>query len=263
MKILITGAARVIGAATASELSARGHEVVASARDVRLLDDLNVAMKISLDVTDDASVERAVKECGDIDALVNNAALPGGGPLETMPLDSFRALLETNVVGPLRLIQALTPQWRRREHGVVVNVSSVEGRVAGPLSGGYAASKFALEGLSETLKYELGHFGIRVVLIEPGFIAPGMKSENHVENRPSEYAELYEQWEGIDATLTGEAGRTQPEVVARAIADAIENADTPLRVPVGADAEMVLDVRRSMDDAQFEATMRGVLGLTW
>jgi NAD(P)-dependent dehydrogenase (short-subunit alcohol dehydrogenase family) len=230
---------------------------------VSLLDDLDVAAKISLDVTDGASVERAVATCGDIDALVNNAALPGGGPLETMSLESFRALFETNVVGPLRLIQAFVPQWRRRQQGVIVNVSSVEGRVAGPLSGGYSASKFALEGMSETLKYELGHFGIRVVVIEPGFIAPGMKIENHIENRPSEYADLYQQWEGIDATLTGEGGRTQPEVVARAIADAIENAESPLRVPVGADAEMVLGVRRTLDDADFEATMRGVLGLTW
>ncbi len=263
MKILITGAGRAIGAATASELSQRGHDVIASARDVSLLNDLNVVAKISLDVTDTASVEQALATSGDIDALVNNAALPGGGPLETMSLERLRALFETNVVGPLRLIQALTPQWRRRQHGIVVNVSSVEGRVAGPLSGGYAASKFALEGLSETLKYELGHFGIRVVLIEPGFISPGMKSENHVENRPSEYADLYEQWEGIDKTLTGENGRTPPDVVARAIADAIENADTPFRVPVGADAEMVLGMRRTKDDAQFEATMRGVLGLTW
>lgn len=94
--------------------------------------------------------------------------------------------------------------------------------MAGPLSGGYSASTFALEGLSETLKYELGHFGIRVVLIGPGFIAPGMTSENYIESRPSEYADLYEQWEGIDATLTREGGRTQPEVVARGIADAIK-----------------------------------------
>jgi NADP-dependent 3-hydroxy acid dehydrogenase YdfG len=99
MKMPITGAGRPIGAATASELSARVHEVIASARDVSLLDILNVAAKISLDVTDGASVERTVATCGDIDALVNNAALPGGGPLETMSLEAERVRRSLRTVG--------------------------------------------------------------------------------------------------------------------------------------------------------------------
>jgi len=143
-----------------------------------------------------------------------------------------------------------------------VHVSSIQGRVATPLEGAYAASKYALEAISETLHYELGHFGIRVVIVQPGYIAPGMKpAERH--DGPAEYAELWRQWDGTDAKVTGPAGRPGPEIVAIAIANAFENPDTPLRVPVGVDAETILRTRADLDDATFEATMRQVIDLTW
>jgi NAD(P)-dependent dehydrogenase (short-subunit alcohol dehydrogenase family) len=145
---------------------------------------------------------------------------------------------------------------------VLVNISSVQGRIGTPLEGAYAASKHALEALSETLHFELSHFGLRVVIIEPGYIAPGMKhSRDHVG--PDVYAELHAQWDGNDAKLTGPAGRPSPEVVGRAVADALEDPTTPLRVEVGADAAMVLDLRRTLSDQEFEATMRRALDLTW
>ena len=143
-----------------------------------------------------------------------------------------------------------------------VNVSSVQGRVATPLEGAYSASKYALEALSETMHYELAHFGIRVVIIEPGYIAPGMK-EAPAHDGPPEYARLWEEWSGTDAKVTGPSGRPGPELVAVAIADALENPETPLRVPVGSDAEMVLGARRHFDDAAFEAAMRKTLDFTW
>jgi NAD(P)-dependent dehydrogenase (short-subunit alcohol dehydrogenase family) len=262
MRILITGSARAIGAATASELARAGHEVIATARDASLLSGLDVAQRLSLDVSDEASVHRALARAGELDAIVNNAAISGKGPLESFPIARLQSMFETNTFGPLRLIQHVLPQWRSRGSGVVVNVSSVQGRVATPLEGPYSASKHALEAMSETLHYELGHFGIRVVIIEPGYIAPGMKPADDVAGS-ADYRQLWEQWEGTDAKVTGPRGRTRPEVAAEAIRAAIEDPSTPLRVPVGDDAVTVLAARDQLDDAAFESAMRQTLGLTW
>jgi len=262
MRVLVTGSARAIGATTVNILTARGHDVIATARNASMLADLDCAMRLSLDVRDDASVAAAVEAAGPIDAIVNNAAISESGPLETFPLERLRDMIETNTIGALNMIQHVAPAWRERGSGVVVNISSVQGRVSIPLSGPYGMTKFAMEAMSETLHYELGHFGIRIVLIEPGYIAPGMKAAD-AHPGAAAYNELRRQWDGTDATLTGPAGRPGPELVANAIADAIENVDTPMRVRVGADAEMVLSVRSQLDDAAFEATMRQALGLTW
>jgi NAD(P)-dependent dehydrogenase (short-subunit alcohol dehydrogenase family) len=142
------------------------------------------------------------------------------------------------------------------------HVSSVQGKVGTPLEGPYAASKHALEALSETLHFELGHFGIRVVIVEPGYIAPGMKHEDEHPGPPI-YADLHDQWKGTVTALTGPGGRPGPELVGIAVAEALEDPDKPLRVEVGEDASVVLRLRRTLDDAAFEATMREALGLTW
>jgi NAD(P)-dependent dehydrogenase (short-subunit alcohol dehydrogenase family) len=262
MRVLVTGAGRAIGAATVQELVDRGHEVIATARNVSLLNEADATIRLPLDVTDEASVAAALDAAGPLDAVVNNAAVNGDGPLESFPLDQLRAVIETNTIGALRVIQHLVPGWRVRGHGVIINVSSVQGRVSSPLGGPYSASKFALEALSESLHFELGHFGIRTVIIQPGYIAPGMKSGiEHMGD--AAYDELRAQWEGTDDKVTGPEGRPGPELVARAIADAIEDPATPLRVPVGEDAKLILGTRQQLDDATFEATMRQVLNLTW
>src|SRR5277367_6054316 len=196
MRVLVTGAARAIGRATVEVLAGRGHEVVATARNPELLEGLPATRFLELDVRDIESVHAAVAAAGELDAVVNNAGLPGTGPLETYPIDSFSRVLDVNTLGPLRLAQAVVPQWRARGSGVLVNVSSVQGKIGTPLEGPYAASKHALEALSETLHYELGHFGIRVVIIEPGYIAPGMKHTGGHQG-PEVYRALYEQWDGI------------------------------------------------------------------
>ena len=262
MRVLVTGAARAIGRATVEVLAARGHEVVATARDVTLLAVLPAAKVLPLDVSDPESVRSAVSEAGELDAVVNNAGLTGSGPLETFPLDSFIRVLDVNTVGPLRMAQAVVPSWRERGSGVLVNISSVQGKIGTPLEGAYAASKHALEALSETLYFELGHFGIRVVIVEPGYVAPGMKhADDH--GGPAVYTDLHAQWGGTVATLTGPEGRLGPEVVGTAVADALEDPSTPLRVEVGKDAALVLQLRRTLGDTEFEATMREALGLTW
>jgi NAD(P)-dependent dehydrogenase (short-subunit alcohol dehydrogenase family) len=262
MRALITGAARAIGAATARVLLEHGCEVVATARQPELLEDVPATLRLALDVTSDTSVEACLAAAGELDVLINNAAIAEAGPLERYPLERFRACLETNTVGPLRLVQAVVPGMRERGRGTIVNVSSVNGRVSAPLEGAYAASKFALEALSETLHYELGHFGIRVVLIEPGYIAPGMKASPQW-GLEAPYDDLAQQWWGTDSKLLGEEGRPPPEVVGEAIWQSITTDQPRLRWPVGADAELILATRAQLDDAAFEDVMRRTLDLTW
>jgi NAD(P)-dependent dehydrogenase (short-subunit alcohol dehydrogenase family) len=262
VRVLITGAARAIGRATVEVLAERGHEVVATARDVALLEGLPAALVLPLDVRDTASVQVAVAQAGELDAVVNNAALSGAGPMEDFPLDRLQQVMDTNTYGALRIIQGVAPAWRDRGSGVIVNVSSVQGRVSTPLEGAYGASKYALEALSETMHYELGHFGIRVVIVQPGYVAPGMKASPRHDG-PAAYQQLWDEWLGTDAKLNGPDGRPGSELVGVAIADAIENPDTPLRVPVGDDAKMIFGARKHFDDADFEDAMRKTLDFTW
>lgn len=262
-RVLITGCSSGFGRATAVELKKRGFEVVASARRPESLEDLDVDARLALDVTDNASVAAAVSEAGSIDVLVNNAGIGVSGPVELVPLAEVRRLLETNFFGAVRMMQAVLPQMRERGAGVIVNVSSVSGKVAAPLSGFYAASKFALEAVSEAMYFEMGHFGIRTVVIEPGYFQTNISDSGvryGVDDPP--FLELAEATEKMTAAL-GRGEAPGPEVVALAIADAIESPDAALRIPVGTDAEMVLGARASMDDATFESTMRQVLKLDW
>ena len=260
LRVLITGAARGIGMATAQVLANRGHSVVAT--DISALSGTEGIQAHVLDVTSDDSVARCLEAVGPLDAIVNNAGIFGQGPVESYPLDRIRQVFETNTLGALRVIQAVLPAWRKRRSGVIVNVSSVSGRVSAPLEAAYSASKFALEAFTESLHVEVRHFGIRCVLIEPGNTATGIKAiEPH--KGPADYAGLWEQWAGADTKMTGLSGRPGPEVVALAIASAIEDPATPLRVPVGQDAEMILGLRRSLDDQAFEDAMRKAVGLTW
>jgi NAD(P)-dependent dehydrogenase (short-subunit alcohol dehydrogenase family) len=261
-RILVTGCSTGIGRATAIELSKRGHEVVATARRVESIEELDVAARLPLDVDDDASVVRAVAEAGDLDALVNNAGFGISGPVEQVPVADARAIMETNYLGVVRMLQAALPAMRARGSGVIVNVSSIAGRVAPPLGGFYSASKFALEGLTEALHYEVGHFGIRVRLVEPGMFATEFQAKEYSFQVAPPYDELEREWEKARGAFGGPTP-PGPEPVAAVIADAIESDEPRLRWPVGDDAEMVLGVRESSTDEEFEAAMRGVLGLEW
>lgn len=263
-RALITGCSTGIGRATAVALTARGHEVVATARRLSALDGLDVADRLELDVDDDASVAAAVAAAGEVDVLVNNAGWEAGGPVERVPIDAAKAMFETNVFGVVRMVQAVAPAMRERGAGTIVNVTSMAGRVAAPLNGFYSASKFAAEALSESLHYELGHFGIRIVIIEPGEIATNFGDNvRRFGEDTAPWDELRAQWDESFGVLGGGEPAPGPELVATAIADAIEAEDPPLRIPVGTDAELIAAVRATNDDAAFEATMRATLGLTW
>jgi NAD(P)-dependent dehydrogenase (short-subunit alcohol dehydrogenase family) len=263
-RVLITGCSTGFGRASAIELTKRGHEVVATARRVETLADLDVAATLALDVDEDSSVAAAVDAAGAIDVLVNNAGFGLVGPIESVPIDDVRRMFETNVLGAARMIQAVMPAMRARGSGVIVNVTSLAGRATGPLGGYYAATKHALEAISECLHYEAAHFGIRVAIVEPGYFATefqGKEPRFALDGPP--YDELDRQWATAMERLRGGGEALGPEPVAQVIADAVEGTENKLRWPVGADADLVLGARTTMDDATFEATMRGVLELTW
>jgi short-subunit dehydrogenase len=263
-RALVTGCSTGIGRATAVELTKRGFEVVATARRPETLKDLDVTAMLALDVDSDDSVASAVAAAGPIDVLVNNAGFGVVGPVESVPLADVKRMFETNVFGVIRMIQAVLPQMRERGSGTIVNVTSLAGRVAPPFDGFYSATKFGVEGLSEALHYEVGHFGIRIILIEPGVFETSFgDNATHVGMEGGAYDELATQWEASRDKLPENDVSAGPETVAAAIADAIEAKEHVLRHPVGADAELVTTVRAQLDDATFEATMRETLGLTW
>jgi NADP-dependent 3-hydroxy acid dehydrogenase YdfG len=181
LQILITGASSGIGRAAAIELAGRGHRVFASARRIAALEELAAAhpgiVAVPLDVTDDASVDTAVRAVDELtsghglDVLVNNAGYALGGPVEALSGEAVEHQFQTNVFGLLRVTRAFLPSMRARRAGRVINLSSVVGRVAFPGMGVYGATKFAVEALSDALRMELAGFNIFVSLIEPGFVA--------------------------------------------------------------------------------------------
>ncbi len=273
--VLITGSNSGIGRAAAELLASRGYHVLATMRNLDKGRDLAEAAEkngwdltlVPLDVCKDDSVREAFRQAGEVDVLINNAGFEVFGPLEEMAVGDIADQFDTNVYGPLRCINAVLPAMRQRGSGVIINVSSVGGRVASPLTGLYSASKFALEALSESLHYEVGHFGIRVHIVEPGGIETAFQENRRLVgvgagDETSPYRPLIGQWEQAATRLQGEGGRTQPVAVAEAILEAIEKGDK-LRYPVGPDAQMVLMARKQMDDETFESTMRQQLGLTW
>ena len=271
---LITGTSSGIGRATAELLASKGYRVLATMRNPAKAGDLaDVARRngwdlavLPLDVRDESSVREAVSQAGDVDVLVNNAGFEIWGPLEEMGVDDIKDQFETNVYGPFRLMTAVIPFMRNRGSGVIVNVSSVAGRVGAPLNGLYSASKYALEALSETVHYECGHFGIRVHIIEPGGVETTFGANRRLvgaaAGKESPYAELVANWEQASSRLNPGGSASKPEAVAEAILEAIEKGDK-LRYPVGQDANVVMTARKAMTDEQFEAAMRQQLGLTW
>jgi short-subunit dehydrogenase len=172
--VLITGASAGIGKATAMYLAGNGYTVYAAARRIEKMREL-VAFGIKpimLDVTKNESAvacaDQILNEAGSIDILVNNAGFGSYGAIEDVQMEDARYQLEVNVFGAMRLVQLVLPGMRKNRYGKIINISSVGGKVAGPLGGWYHASKFSLEGLSDSLRNEVRGFGIDVIVIEPG-----------------------------------------------------------------------------------------------
>jgi NADP-dependent 3-hydroxy acid dehydrogenase YdfG len=242
--VLITGASQGIGRAIAIELAGRGHRVIATARRPETLADLAVDQRLRLDVTDQDSVDRAIREAGEVDVLVSNAGATVRAPLESIPLAEFDQLFQLNTVGALRVAQGVLPAMRERGSGRLVFVSSIQGRMVLPIIGAYGASKWALEAIAETLAIETGHFGIKVSIIQPGAVetaGAGAGAKSFLtDNDP--YLPLYRQL----GALRGET--ITADQVATAVADSIELDAPPLRIPVGAPAHQALAARKQAPD---------------
>ncbi|HEY1670814.1 MAG TPA: SDR family NAD(P)-dependent oxidoreductase [Trebonia sp.] len=236
--ILITGASKGIGRATAVELARRGHRVIATARDPRALSGLDVDRRLRLDVTDQASVDAAVAQAGEIDVLISNAGVIFRAAVEASPVAEIERLYAQNTAGAIRVTQAVLPQMRERGSGRLVFVSSVAGRTVLPGNAAYAATKWALEAFAEALAMELADFGIDVTLAEPGPVSSGALDD------PLAYRLAGDPYAFLFASGgTPAAAMISPQEVAVALADLAERPAVPLREPIGAVAEKVLAAR--------------------
>ncbi|TQS41163.1 SDR family oxidoreductase [Cryptosporangium phraense] len=234
--VLITGASQGIGRAAAVELARRGHRVVATARNADDLAGLDVAQRLRLDVTDPASVEQAVASAGPVDVLVSNAGQTMRGPVERTPVAEIGRLFDLNALGAIRVTQAVLPGMRERGTGRLVYVSSVLGRLTVPLIGAYAASKWGLEALVETLAAEVRRFGVDAVLLEPGAVSSDGPAAAPV------YLTDDDVYQPLAREVAGaRSAPIPPAEVAEAIADVVDlPAPVPLRVPVGDAARAAL-----------------------
>jgi NAD(P)-dependent dehydrogenase (short-subunit alcohol dehydrogenase family) len=263
--VVVTGASSGIGRATALHLASRGYLVHATMRTpeiggpplVEQARSEGLQLSVSqLDVTEPASVARAVSavltESGHIDVLINNAGIGDLGPIEMVSEDATRRMFETNVFGPLRMLRAVLPGMRERQHGTIVNVSSVAGRIVGGGNGMYAATKHALEAASEALALEVRQFGIRVAIIEPGFFATPIidKATNALSgDTSSPYAHVERRMRGIYQGAKPLSG--DPQMVAEVIEQAITTEEPSLRTLVGFDAAPFVEGRSRMTDEEY------------
>lgn len=236
--VLITGASKGIGRATAAELARRGHRVIATARDPRTLDDLDVDQRLRLDVTDQSSIDATIEHAGEIDVLISNAGVIFTAAVEASPIAEIERLFAQNTLGAIRVTQAVLPQMRKRHKGRLLFVSSAQGRTVLPGKAAYSASKWALEAFGEALAIELAGFGIDVTLAEPGPVSSGALDDIRSYNLPDDpYASLLAR-----GPIPSEF-MISPEQVATALADLVERPTVPLRVPVGPAAERSLAAR--------------------
>ena len=247
---LVTGASSGIGEATALQLAELGYTVYAAARRVERMSDLadRGIRTRSVDVTDDPSmvalVQTIIADTGRIDVLVNNAGYGLYGALEDTPIEEARRQFEVNVFGLARLTQLVLPQMRAQRDGYIVNISSMGGKIWEPLGSWYHASKFAVEGLSDSLRVEVAEFGIKVVIIQPGSIRSewsGIAADNlEATSANTPYA--------AQAKLVGGGLRAAdqmrmasgPEVVAEAVAKAVQSPKPRTRYVVGGGARGIL-----------------------
>lgn len=267
--ILITGASSGIGRATARYFHQAGWNVVATMRDPGgshgLVSDDSLRVE-RLDVQDEASITAAVEATlsrfGRIDVLLNNAGYGAYGPLESTSLDAARRQLDVNVLGTLAMTKAVLPHFRANRSGTIVNVSSMGGKVTFPLGTLYHGSKFAVEGLSEALHYEVAPLGISVKIIEPGSVATDFAGRSFdFSNEPPilDYQPVVESFYGVLTPMLADA--SAPEVVAEAIYAAATDGSDRLRYVVGPDAEQLLTARQASDDSTFLAGMRAQFGI--
>jgi NADP-dependent 3-hydroxy acid dehydrogenase YdfG len=267
--LLITGCSSGIGHATAKHLADRGWKVYASARRPESIADLADAgcETLALDVTDEASMEAAVKTVeaaeGSIGALVNNAGYSQSGAIETVPLDRLRAQFETNVFGLVRMCQLVLPGMRRAGQGRIVNISSMGGRLVFPGGGAYHGTKYAVEAISDAMRFEVRGFGVDVVLIEPGLITTEFGNVGAGSVDATGDDDAYAKFNAKVAKQTKEAYEGPlrhlgggPEKVAKAIERALRARRPKARYVVTPSARLALMQHRMVPARGWDAMMR-------
>jgi NAD(P)-dependent dehydrogenase (short-subunit alcohol dehydrogenase family) len=277
--VLITGTSKGIGLETALTLGRAGHTVYATMRGPARSPELarkaaaeQLPIHISaLDVDSDDSVTSGIAAiyaaAGNIDVLINNAGIERNGSTEELTMDDIRAVMETNYFGAVRCAKAVIPHMRQRRSGCIVNVTSVAGRVSTSPLGAYAASKFALEALSESLAQEMKSFNVRLAIVEPGVIDTPM-AHGIEERYGSGRASLYPQRARMAAYFTAALKTpTPPSLVAEKILQIIETGPDEavfwkLRHPVGPGAEPLLESRKATSDEDYIA-LHGADDDTW
>ena len=271
--VLITGASSGIGRVSALYLAEKGYRITATSRSLERLEGLRAEAErfggihcVELDVDSDESVSEAAasvtEACGRIDVLVNNAGYGLWGPVQSFSMEELRAQLETNFFGAFRMIKAVLPSMTERRSGTIINVSSVEGRLVTPFSGGYAASKFALEGLSEAMRYELWPQGIHVAVVEPGLFATDFHDSQveaaDVDSPDLPYgpsiARYREQRRKYDRFAK------DPVRVARVIHKIIRSKRPRFRYPVGMEANIGIPASQLMPERLYQAILGRAIG---
>ena len=273
--VLITGASSGIGMATSLYLAEKGYAVIGTSRSITRLGSLSQEASargvsvtpVELDINSDEAVDgvlpRLIEEYGTIDVLVNNAGYGLWGPAESLSLAELKAQFETNFFAAMRLIKAVLPGMTRRRSGTIVNISSILGRMGTPFNGAYAASKFALEGMSESLRVELWPLGVRVAVVEPGLFRTDFQANQHVaEEALSEdlpYVPYTRKYTARHARFDRFA--SDPVKVARAIHRIVRSRRPGFRHPVGVEARLGMLGARLMPERVFHALLsRATMG---
>jgi len=259
---LITGASSGMGKDFALRLISEGYAVYGAARRTSLMNDIEQAggTALSMDITEDATmiaaVDRIIAERGRIDVLVNNAGYGQYGAVEDVPIDAARRQMEVNLIGAARLTQLCLPHMRARKFGKIFNISSIGGKIAMPLGGWYHASKFALEGYSDSLRNEVRSFGIDVIVIEPGGIESewgGIAQEEAARHSGTgAYAGLTEK---IRKAIEQQGRMPGPRVISDLIVKALKARHPRTRYHGGGRATPILFLRRWLSDRAFDRLM--------
>jgi NAD(P)-dependent dehydrogenase (short-subunit alcohol dehydrogenase family) len=266
--LFITGASTGIGRAAVLYFRDKGWNVAATMRNPSEHIDLasSAVRTIPLDVTKPSTIrpafDQALQAFGQIDVLVNNAGYGAFGPLEAASNEQIDRQYTTNVTGLLYVTREFLPHFRERRSGVIINISSVGGRATFPLYSLYHGTKWAVEGLSEALNYELAPFGIRVKVVEPGAIKTDFGSRS-LDILHKDGLDVYDDMIGkIRAAWTGLRGFSSPELVADVIYTAATDGTDQLRYIAGDDAKAILETRAKISQEEYYAMVRQRFGLT-
>lgn len=266
--ILITGASTGIGKSTARLFQAKGWNVIATMRTPEKEEDLTQLDNVlvtRLDVTDPASIAAAVAagldRFGKIDVLLNNAGYGAYGPLEAFPMENVRRQFDTNVIGLIETTKAVLPHMRSNGAGTIVNVSSIGGQMTFPLGALYHGTKFAVEGISEALSYELKAAGIKMKIIEPGGVKTDFGGRSFDFTNDEAMTEYQPVVQALFKAFEGAMTASEPEVVADCIWVSVTDGTDQLRYHATPDAVTLLTARKEQDDATFIGGMQARLGL--